>query len=292
MGDDQCVSANPAQIAEASATYESNPEAPPTYGSHQLDQLYGDIDTAAFMSGGNTPPGSNTLSRHGSSENLHAAHSNGHSSGDGSSSSNQLLSRLAELQERFNSRWSSSHPLPSSMDDDFTHPIPRNDSNSSFINPYSALTSQSSPSQQLAQAQHHSRQGSRQGSLLSTTQQSTASAFAVQPVSSPIQINTEYDMEALARIPSYNTALRTPLSQSPNQEGLPTYDIAMSTPSSPQISGSSVQPPLQTRGHNRRESDELSESESLATIRANICVGTPSIPMNRRQLADRHNSES
>ena len=246
------------------------------------------------MSGGNTPSGI-TLSRHCSSENLHGqvdvAHSNGHSSGERSPSANQLLSRLTALQERYDSRWSSPHPLPSSMDDDFTHPIPRSDSNSSFINPYSALASQSSSLRQLARAQHHSRHGSGQGSFTHTAQQSSASAFAVQPVSSPIQINGEYDMEALARIPSYNTAIRTPLSQSPNQEGLPTYDIAVSTPSSPQISGA-VQPPLQTRGHDRRESDELSESGSLATIRADVGIGTASVPMSRRQIADRRNSGS
>jgi hypothetical protein len=248
------------------------------------------------MSGGNTPFGSNTLSRHGSSENLHgpvyAAHSNGYSSGDSSSSANQLLSRLAALQERYDSRWSSSHPQSSNLDYDFTHPTPRSDSNSSFINPYSASASQSNSLQQLAYAQHHSRHDSGQGSFPQTTQQSSASTFAVQPVSSPIQINREYDMEALARIPSYNTAVRTSLSQSPNQEGLPTYDIAVSTPSSPQRSGASVQPPLQSRRHDRRESDELSESASLATIRTDVGIGTASVPMSGPQVAGRHNNGS
>ena len=246
------------------------------------------------MSGGNTPFGQNTLSRNASSENLHgsvdATHSNGHSSGDGSSSVNQLLSRLAALQERYDNRWSSQHPLSPSIDDDFTHSIPRSDSISSFINPHSASASQSNSLRQLAHAQHHSRQGSGQGFYSPTTQQSSASAFAVQPVSSPIQINGEYDMEALARIPSYNTAVRTPLSQSPSQDGLPTYDIAISTPSSPEINGASAQPPLQTDRHDRRESDELSASRSLATIRADASIGTASIPMRRRRVSDRHRS--
>lgn len=281
MGEDQCVSANPTQIAEASATQEATPVAPPTYGSHQLDQLYGDIDTVAFMSGGNTPFGQNTLSRHGSSENLRnsgdATNSNGHPNGESSPSANQLLSRLAALQERYDNRWSSSNPLSPSTDDDFTHQTPRSNSIGSFINPDSASVSQSNSMRQMAHAQHHSRHGSGQGFLPPTIQQSSTSAFAVQPISSPIQINGEYDMEALARIPSYNTAVRTPLSQSPSQDGLPTYDIAMSTPNSPQISGDSVQPSLQTHRHDQRESDEF--STAIITIR-------------RPQVADRHRSGS
>ena len=248
------------------------------------------------MSGGSTPFGQNTPSRHGSSENLHSSvdvtYSNGHSSGDSSPGANQLLSRLTALQERYDTRWSSSHRLSPSIDDDFTHQTPRSDSIGSFINPYSVSASQNSSLRQLAHTQHHSRRGSGQGFCPSTTQQSSASAFAVQPVSSPIQINGEYDMEALARIPSYNTAVRTPLSQSPSQEGLPTYDIAMSAPNSPQISGARVQPPVQTHRHNRRESDELSASGSLVTIRADASIGTASIPMSRPQVADRHRSGS
>jgi hypothetical protein len=42
----------------------------------------------------------------------------------------------------------------------------------------------------------------------------------------------DYDMDALTRTPSYNTAVRTP-SVAPIAEGLPTYDYAISRPSSP-----------------------------------------------------------
>jgi len=269
---------------------------PPTYGSHQLDQLYDDIDTSAFMSGGSTPFGPSTLSRTGSSENLRgsvdATHLNGHSSGHSSPSASQLQSRLAALQERYDSRFSLSHPLPSSIDDGFAHPIPRSDSNGPFINPYSTSASTSNSLRQLAHAQHHSRHGSGQGSFPSTIQPSSASAFAVQPVSSPIRINGEYDMEALARTPSYNTAVRTSPYRSPSQEGLPTYDIAVSAPSSPQMSGTCMQPTPQAHVHGRRESDEFSESESLMTIRAGAGISTADDAMSRPRVPHRHNSGS
>ncbi|KAF2194038.1 hypothetical protein K469DRAFT_709530 [Zopfia rhizophila CBS 207.26] len=48
----------------------------------------------------------------------------------------------------------------------------------------------------------------------------------------PRQLPTEYDMQALARIPSYNTAVRTPV-RTPTYEDLPTYEIATSRPASP-----------------------------------------------------------
>ncbi|KAK8244996.1 carbon catabolite repression protein cred [Phyllosticta capitalensis] len=46
------------------------------------------------------------------------------------------------------------------------------------------------------------------------------------------EIRVEYDMEALGRIPSYNTALATPI-RTPISEDLPTYEVATSRPASP-----------------------------------------------------------
>ena len=43
----------------------------------------------------------------------------------------------------------------------------------------------------------------------------------------------EYDMSALARTPSYNTAVRTPAAYTPMAVELPSYDVAMSRPGSP-----------------------------------------------------------
>ncbi|KAF2837655.1 carbon catabolite repression protein cred [Patellaria atrata CBS 101060] len=45
-------------------------------------------------------------------------------------------------------------------------------------------------------------------------------------------VQAQYDIEALSRIPSYNTAARTPI-RTPALEGLPTYEAATSRPSSP-----------------------------------------------------------
>lgn len=298
VGDDQCVSANTDQVATAHAIHEGSPEAPPTYGLHQLDQLYNDIDTGAFMSGINTPFNVSTLSRTGSAENLRAVtdspHTNGHSSGDSSPSASQLESRLVALQE-------GQELMSPGIDHDFAHPesfpsLPLNESNGSFVHPPLNAGSRSSSLRYLAHTQHHSRQASGQGYAPTSAQPSststTSTAPEVQQVSSPIQISGEYDMEALARIPSYNTAVRTPLSRSPGQEGLPTYDDATSAPSSPDLRDAGIQPPPQAHTHDaRRESDEISENGSLMTIRAN--ARTAAIDQTRMpEPAHRHHSGS
>jgi hypothetical protein len=275
VGEDQCVSANTDQVASAHAILEGASEAPPTYGLHQLDQLYDDIDTGAFMSGVNTPFNVSTLSRTGSAENMQAFHdspqTNGHSSGNSSPSASQLQSRLAALQDgqELNSP---------GIDHDFAHPesvtsFPRNESNGSFIHVSLHAGSRTNSLRHLAHTQHHSRHASGQGYFAANTQSSSSTAPAVQQVSAPIQICGDYDMEALARIPSYNTAVRTPLSRSPGQEGLPTYDDATSIPGSPNLRDSGLQPPPQAHTHGaRRESDEISDNGSLTTIRANARI--------------------
>jgi hypothetical protein len=74
--------------------------------------------------------------------------------------------------------------------------------------------------------------------------------------------NGEFDMEALARIPSYNTAVRTPMQTPPaTSHGLPTYAIAVSTPSSPVPQP--VRPP--PRAHTRGGSGS-SDSGSIRTL--------------------------
>lgn len=248
VGEDQCVSANTDQVASVSAMHEGVPEVPPTYGLHQLDQLYDDIDTGAFVSGVNTPFSASTLSRTGSSENMRTVvdshHTNGSSNGDSSPSASQLQSRLAALQDRHDIV-DGMHPTSPGIDHDFAHPesaqpLPRNESNGSFVHPNLNSSPRTNSLRHLAHTQHHSRHGSGQGYFFPNAQLSSSPpAPAVQPVAS-----SEYDMEALARIPSYNTAVRTPLSRSPGQEGLPTYDDVASTPNSP-----SLQPPPQAHTH-------------------------------------------
>jgi hypothetical protein len=71
---------------------------------------------------------------------------------------------------------------------------------------------------------HHSSGGS--------TPQSRSYGANHSPPSGYFDHAPDYDMEALVRTPSYNTAVRTP-ARTPISEDLPTYEIATSRPSSP-----------------------------------------------------------
>ncbi|KAJ9640379.1 hypothetical protein H2199_005918 [Coniosporium tulheliwenetii] len=84
-----------------------------------------------------------------------------------------------------------------------------------------------------------------------------------------------YDMEALARIPSYSTALRTPVSSSPKAEGLPTYEAATSRPPSPNPTGTRM--PIRTSGESSGERDPPeSDRESRAALRDTTARNTAS----------------
>ncbi|KAF1999248.1 carbon catabolite repression protein cred [Amniculicola lignicola CBS 123094] len=179
-----------------------NQNAPPTYGLHQLDELYNDIDPSGFMTPGLMTPGGNRSmgnsgantpfsghSRSGSAEDLASLDAIAHTNGGGASAA-ALQHRLHNLSISQNSRGryqptrhqsyhSSGDTTPHNGADEQPHPPP------------------------------------------------ARGYFAGAEVQSP-----EYDMEALSRIPSYNTAVRTP-ARTPVYEDLPTYEIATSRPSSP-----------------------------------------------------------
>ncbi|KAF2418270.1 hypothetical protein EJ08DRAFT_65143 [Tothia fuscella] len=211
VGDDQMIQANAAELAQLSQTNEAGTvDAPPTYERHQLDQLYDDIDPLNFLSGANTPYHSH--SRTGSNENLHA--SLDATTLNNTAANITLQSRLAALQEP-ESGWHGgrvSPPTPG-IDEEFTHPSPRQ--SVAHLAPLARATSQ---------------RGSYHQYLSPTPPMQPQSYFPVQPP------NGRYDMDALARIPSYNTAIRTPVVTPPGtSSGLPTYDIAVSTPNSPAL---------------------------------------------------------
>ncbi|PVH95154.1 carbon catabolite repression protein cred [Periconia macrospinosa] len=203
-GEDQSVVVDEAVLSQQVIQDEVNQNAPPTYGLHQLDELYNGIDPSGFMtpgghasianSGANTPFYAH--SRSGSAENLASLDAALGSSSLGSSYSNShgggvstvaLQHRLANLNL---------NQL-------------RNNSSSRF-----------NPSRQ------HSTHGDR------TPPGTGGSYFANATLGS-----SSYDMEALTRTPSYNTAVRTPAAQTPLSEDVPSYDVATSRPSSPSRSG-------------------------------------------------------
>ncbi|TID20906.1 NADH-ubiquinone oxidoreductase 30kDa subunit [Venturia nashicola] len=268
VGDDQMIQANPSQLAEVSETNESGQiEVPPTYERHRLDQLYDDIDPRNFMSGHNTP--FYAMSRSTSHENLNGLFN---SATAANTAANQrgsihdprdLQSRLAQLQDR------ESH---SNIDEDFAHPSPR-------------VIIQTPPPQTSLPSRHSAlsfRALLRQSSVRSGVRSPTDSGYFPAlpahpqvhpplPEASSSTPTTPYDMEALVRIPSYNTAVRTPVVTPPaTGDGLPTYDIAMSTPNSPEHSPRNsvvFQNSAQAQAHVRSGSgSDGSDTSSIRTL--------------------------
>lgn len=191
--------------------------APPIYGSHQLDMLvplYEGIDASGYItpgpnSGGVTP--FRYHSRNASSENLStsAESSNGHPN------PNILSSRLRNLQ--------------------MTEDRSRNRAN---LAPLVRHTSEDT----LTPQRSHSSERERHHSS-STTPQYARSKSIPTIFHQDEEEHLDYDMNALGRMPSYNTAVKSAGHVS-RREAPPTYATAISRPSSPRL-----QPP--TRAHVR-----------------------------------------
>jgi len=186
-GEDLSVLVDPNVLNAQAIQDEVNQNAPPTYGLHQLDSLYNDIDPSGFMtpngyasmanSGANTP--FYAQSRSGSEENLSL------DAVAGGASASALQYRLQNLTMNGN-----------------------------------GPTTRFTPHRQQS---HHSSGGSTPHSLPDDGNHFPPSNYFA---------GGDYDMEALARTPSYNTAVRTP-NRTPISEDLPSYEIATSRPSSP-----------------------------------------------------------
>ncbi|KAK7721946.1 hypothetical protein SLS57_005013 [Botryosphaeria dothidea] len=218
IGDDQSVNPASGSVIEAAMHAEATQAAPPTYAEHQLDQMYRDIDPSGFRTPGGwhgspTQSGYATpfyaQSRRNSVEELPSMDTVAGGSGASASQLHSRLTRLSISQNNgYNSR-NNSYSRHSSGTN-----TPHNGYESSA--PISPSGNESSGSgtnsgRQSHNSMHHSRDNS--------------SYF-------PPAETISYDMEALARIPSYNTALRTPL-RTPISEDLPTYAVATSRPASP-----------------------------------------------------------
>lgn len=186
--EDQSVVVDAHILNQQAIQDEVNQNAPPTYGLHQLDELYNDIDPSGFMtpggyhsmmgSGANTP--FYAQSRSGSAEDLASLDAVAHQPGGGASAI-ALQHRLQNL--------------------DMSH---------------TDLATRLQPTRQ------HSSGDS-------------TPAHPTEPAYFDLPPATNYDMAALARTPSYNTAVRTPVFGSPGNVdlGLPSYAIATSRPGSP-----------------------------------------------------------
>ena len=257
--DDQSVCPELTQLHQLTQESETGAEAPPTYGTHLLDQLYDDIDPSGFLSGVNTPY--RNLSRNQSVENFGSlaavsapAIPNDQSeqprtrTPSPSDSATQLQSRLAALEDRrsnipaiLSTSSSSGSNTPTSDETYF------NQTNAVYAasNPTSARTSGIFARRRSLLSRHSY---SNSGSLPSPPiNDSSTSLIGQQPNSrgsnalshayrspppghiSIVQPDGEFDMAALARIPSYSTAIRTPFAGSPESEELPSYEFVLAT---------------------------------------------------------------
>jgi hypothetical protein len=248
INEDQTVSENTSALVHLNPNSASmEQDAPPTYGSHVLDQLYSDIDQSGFISGVATPY---NFSRRQSVENFAGAFPSGFQSSAGSSARSsssipdtaalQLQSRLAALQDRRPSISSVTQSLdgpdgrggsPPERDSQFPQTLPQ--FLASFTPPLDSHAVSDSPPLEHPPAAG----GSSSGGVLIAHRRHL-------PLPPAIGLG-------LDRVPSYNTAVRTttpppPPSAPPvlgaasepaasDNDGLPSYDFAcgLTAPNSP-----------------------------------------------------------
>jgi hypothetical protein len=251
--EDQSVLVDNNILTQQAIQDEANQNAPPTYGLHQLDELYNDIDPSGFMtpggwrstmnSGANTP--FFAQSRRGSAEDL-SLDAVAHQQDGPGVSTIALQHRLQNLNMSHNDRHSRFHPS-------------RHDSNGGDHS-----------------GQHSGQQSSNHSSGNSTPHYRTPQNGAAEPSYFDLPTTDyEYDMSALARTPSYNTAVRTPAAYTPMEVALPSYDVATSRPGSP----------VRSRGS---RGTTPSPARSLDTLNEETFRNTQ---INSRRESPRHSDE-
>lgn len=194
--------------------------APPLYGEHILDQLYADMDQTGLMtpapqSGMNTPFYSQ--SRHGSSENLASLDGAVHPAGAVAPAA--LSSRLQNLNAL-------------SRNSSFLGRFPGNASGSNTPHHHPRDTD----------ANHTGTDGSsgQQSNPLSRrTSEEDEPRAAVSNMASGQQTPEHIDftdLGDLTKVPSYATAVKTPVRGMSYTDAVPNYDTAVSAPPSPEHS--------------------------------------------------------
>ncbi|KAK1520508.1 arrestin [Colletotrichum costaricense] len=202
------------QAPGAPAQAEVTRIAPPGYGEHVLDQLYEDVDmsgfqTPAIQSGFSSP--FYAQSRAGSSENLASlAMMNGHGVAPAA-----LSHRLQNVSLDPTNRNTSFNSLNAITED--------------VAAPTSVPTGENSQSQSAALTRHNSAEDHPNSHSSGRN--------------SPEHLDFP-DMATLSKVPSYTTAVKTPLRRGPSSDALPDYFSAMSAPNTPPASEAPVADPL------------------------------------------------
>ncbi|UQC73655.1 arrestin [Colletotrichum lupini] len=202
------------QAPGAPAQAEVTRIAPPGYGEHVLDQLYEDVDmsgfqTPAIQSGFSSP--FYAQSRAGSSDNLASlAMMNGHGVAPAA-----LSHRLQNVSLDPTNRNTSFNSLNAITED--------------VAAPTSVPTGENSQSQSAALTRHNSAEEHPNSHSSGRN--------------SPEHLDFP-DMATLSKVPSYTTAVKTPLRRGPSSDALPDYFSAMSAPNTPPASEAPVADPL------------------------------------------------
>jgi len=192
--------------------------APPLYGEHILDQLYADMDqtghiTPTHQSGMNTPFYSQSQS--GSSENLSSLNEATHPNGAVPPAA--LSSRLQNLN--VGSRNSSCfHRQPGSGSGGNTpRSLPHRDGEPAYFDQHNNSGQHSNPP-----SRRTSEEDDHRGRISSKT----------SGRHTPEHIDYS-DLGDLNKVPSYSTAVKTPVRGMSHNDALPNYDAAVSVPPSP-----------------------------------------------------------
>ncbi|OIW25197.1 hypothetical protein CONLIGDRAFT_583411 [Coniochaeta ligniaria NRRL 30616] len=199
---------------------EARTMAPPTYGDHVLDEIFRDaendgLQTPGLRSGMSSP--FYTHSRAGSTENLAAMLRMSDSTEITAQALQSRLQNVSLDPSHRNSSWQSMNSLSGAATPHYAQ--------DSHLDPMSTSAPQSAP---------HSAPLSRQDSP-----EHSSGSTSPQHLDIP-------DLTQLSKVPSYQTAVRTPvkpLTVSSQNGTLPDYRTAVSAPSSPVLSHAMLSPP-------------------------------------------------
>ena len=215
--------------ARMAQEYDAGHSAPPLYGEHQFDQLYSGVDPNGYRTPGNfsTPGTPYSESRNISSENLASLNAVTNGAGISTSPGGQHVSPAA-LQSRLQNLRVDGHPRHTLRADDDTNPLPdstngsRRNSSNHALHDYFSHSGQ--PSSGHSPALQNGQQSNSDSNPLSR-QPSEDENLACGTATPRVQFR---EVEDLARVPSYTTAVRTPAPKTPASGlgNLPTYGDA------------------------------------------------------------------
>lgn len=221
--------------ARLAQEHDADHSAPPLYGEHQFDQLYSGVDPNGYRTPGNfSTPGTPGLhSRSQSSENLVSLNAITNGAAMSTVPQGQYVSAAA-LQSRLQNLRASGAPVHTPLTDDDTLPPPdavdrsRRNSSTPALQDYfcepTANQSSHGHSPALQNGTGHHSGGSHSNSLSRRTSDDD-DVLASGTATPRVQFN---EVEDLARVPSYTTAVRTPAPKTPSSGmgNLPTYGDA------------------------------------------------------------------